>query len=91
MTQKAVGEALSVNQLAVERGHEHPVTAGIGDEEPVTCLVGEHLAGKAQRGRQRRLDLKELTERRWIDEAVVAVLISHDADRWCQPFVYALA
>ena len=36
-------------QLAVELGDDDAVVVAVGDEQPVARLVGQNLAGKAQR------------------------------------------
>ena len=36
--------------MPVEVGHDDPVVAGVGDEEPLAGLVGQDLAGEEQAG-----------------------------------------
>ena len=73
-----VAAADRLEQLAVERGDHDAVVVAVADEQPVALLVGQNLAGKAQR-RGVFLDGFQLElERRFVEQLLVAVVGNRD-------------
>lgn len=61
-------------ERAIEPGDHDPVVAAIGNEQPVARLVGQDLAGKPQRGRLDAIGRQFEPHRRFVQQAVLAIV-----------------
>ena len=79
------------DQLAVKIRYKNSVVASIGDEQPSSMLIGQHLARKGQDCRRRACLFEHHLKRGWVDQTGSRVFRRHSCDDRTEHVVGALA